>query len=151
MFSRETCSCLQFQRQYTSAVAMCVRCEIKDRIVFTCTVTGSGALLWAVESLFSFNDIYHEPGTVPDPFPKVFNVTLVNSVQNSTHPGRGNLTSEITILVTFTTLGKHVYCSDGNTLVNNSPSIEIQSAIYTASIHIDSVNVLMSETHSQIS
>ena len=53
MFSRETCSCLQFQRQYTSAVAMCVRCEIKDRIVFTCTVTGSGALLWAVESLFS--------------------------------------------------------------------------------------------------
>ena len=90
----------------------------------------------------------HEPGTVPDPFPEVFNVTLVNSVQNSTHPGRGNLTSEITILVTSTTLGKHVYCSDGNTL---APSIEIQSAIYTASIRIDSVNVLMSETHSQIS
>ena len=62
----------------------------------------------------------HEPGTVPDPFPEV---TLVNSVQNSTHPGRGNLTS---ILVTSTTLGKHVYCSDGNTL---APSIEIQSAI----------------------
>ena len=56
---------------------------------------------------------------MPDPFPEVFNVTLVNSVQNSTHPGRGNLTSEITILV-----------------------------IYTA---LDSVNVLMSETHSQIS
>ena len=62
----------------------------------------------------------------PDPFPEVFNVTLVNSVQNSTHPGRGNLTSEITILVTSTTPGKHVYCSDGNTL---APSIEIQSAI----------------------
>ena len=107
---------------------------IGDRVVFTCTVTGSGALLWAVESLFSFNEpitfnvFDHEPGTVPDPFPEVFNVTLVNSVQNSTHPGRGNLTSEITILVTSTTLGKHVYCSDGNTLASNSPSIEIQSA-----------------------
>ena len=89
---------------------------IGDRVVFTCTVTGSGALLWAVESLFSFNEpitfnvFDHEPGTVPDPFPEVFNVTLVNSVQNSTHPGRGNLTSEITILVTSTTPGKHVYC-----------------------------------------
>ena len=104
---------------------------IGDRVVFTCTVTGSGSLLWAVESLFSFNEpiafyvFDHEPGTVhvPDPFPEVFNVT---SVQNSTHPGRGNLTSEI---VTSTTLGKHVYCSDGNTLASNSPSIEIQSAI----------------------
>ena len=111
---------------------MCVRREITDRIIFTCTVTGSGALLWAVESLFSFNELItfnvfdHEPGTVPDPFPEVFNVTLVNSVQNSTHPGRGNLTSEIT----STTLGKQVYCSDGNTLASNSPSIEIQSASY---------------------
>ena len=29
----------------------------------------------------------------------------------------------------YTILGKHVYCSDRNTLANNSPSIEIQSAI----------------------
>ena len=73
-------------------LCVCVRGEITDRIVFTCTVTGSGALLWAVESLFSFNELItfnvfdHEPGTVPDQFPEVFNVTLVNSVQNSTQP-----------------------------------------------------------------
>ena len=46
---------------------------IGDRVVFACTVTGSGSLLWAVESLFSFNEpiafyvFDHEPGTVPDP------------------------------------------------------------------------------------
>ena len=104
---------------------------IEDRVVFTCAVTGPGKLEWGVESLFSlgtldFNVFQDSPGIVPDPFPEVVNVTLVSTVQDSIHPVLGNLTSEITVLVTNTTLEKRVYCSDGILVEDESPSIVIR-------------------------
>ena len=93
---------------------------IGDKIVFTCTVTGSGTLLWAVESLFfdqsriSFDVSNDESGAlVSCPFPDICNATLESAVQDPIHPLLGNLTSEIT--VTTLTLGKYVYCSNGST------------------------------------
>ena len=109
---------------------------IGDRIVFTCIVTGSGTLLWAVESLFSLTDQSRisfdvsndESGAlVSCPFPDICNATLESAVQDPIHPLLGNLTSEITILVTTLTLGKYVYCSNGSTFESNSPSLIIKS------------------------
>ena len=104
---------------------------IEDRVVFTCAVTGPGSLEWGVESLFSFgtldfNVFQDSPGIVPDPFPEVLNVTVLSTVQDSIHPVLGNLTSEITVLVTNTTLEKRVYCSDGILVEDESPSIVIR-------------------------
>ena len=96
-------------------------------------VTGAGTLLWAVESLFSLGDIDlnvvdHTPGNivVPNQLSELINVTLISVEQNSEHLNLGNLSSELTILVTYTTIGKHVYCSDTSHRLNESPSIIIK-------------------------
>ena len=92
---------------------------IGDNILFTCTVLSNGVLQWAVESI---NSITADPiqffvddslGVRNVPFLDIHNVTLVSTVQDSTHMQLGNLTSEMTVAVTFNTLGKHVFCSDG--------------------------------------
>ena len=65
------------------------------------------------------------PGIRSDPYSEVFNVTLISAVQSPDHPLLGNLTSEITVLVTSNTLGKRVYCSDGRHREEGSSSITI--------------------------
>ena len=93
-----------------------------DEIVLTCSVTGSGRLKWAVESIFtfsqdliSFNVFEHSAGYFlePDPFPNIVNVTVLSAEWNQTFPVLGNISSQITVIVTEKTAGKHVYCSDG--------------------------------------
>ena len=66
-----------------------------------------------------------EPGVVPDNYPEVFNVTLISVARISDQELLGNLTSEITIPVTSNTLGKQVYCSDGQHRKEELPSIAI--------------------------
>ena len=79
--------------------------------------------------MFKTNDILFnvagEPGGVPDNYPEVFNVTLISVARISDQELLGNLTSEITVLVTSNTLGKRVYCSDGQTREEELPSIII--------------------------
>ena len=92
--------------------------------MFTCTVTGPGILQWAVESV-NYNPIeFHVavdiPGIKQVPYQLIQNVTLVSIEQNSTYPVLGNLTSRITVLVTPTTLEKHVYCSNGQSDLGES-------------------------------
>ena len=108
---------------------------IGDRVVFRCTVIGPPLLQWVVESINTFNTkpiqfnvVTDMPGTIPDPFPEVTNVTLISVVQDTENPFQGALISEITVLVTSNTLGKHVYCSDGQLGEQETPSILIQSA-----------------------
>ena len=108
---------------------------IGDRVVFRCTVIGPGLLQWAVESIntlftnpIQFNLLRDMPGTIPDPFPEVTNVTLISVVQDTENIFQGSLISEITVLVTSNTLGKHVYCSHGQLGEQEPPSILIQSA-----------------------
>ena len=87
--------------------------------MFMCTVTGPGILQWAVESINQLNDnpiefhVEDIPGVKEVPYQLIQNVTLVSVEQNSTYPVLGNLTSRITVLITPTTLEKHVNCSDG--------------------------------------
>ena len=107
---------------------------IGDRVVFRCTVIGPPLLQWAVESINTFNTkpiqfnvVTDMPGTIPDPFPEVTNVTLI-SVVRSENSSQSCLISEITVLVTSNTLGKHVYCSHGQLGEQETPSILIQSA-----------------------
>ena len=95
--------------------------------MFTCTVTGPGILQWAVESINQLNDNpiqFHvavdTPGVKEVPYQLITNVTLVSVEQNSTYPVLGNLTSRITVLVTPTTLEKHVYCSNGQSALGAS-------------------------------
>ena len=59
------------------------------------------------------------------PYPEVFNVTLVSAAQDPDYSFLGNLTSEITILVTTNTLEKQVYCGDERYNEEESPSIGI--------------------------
>ena len=107
---------------------------IGDRVVFRCTVIGPPLLQWVIESIntkpIQFNVVTDMPGTIPDPFPEVTNVTLISVVQDTENSFRGALISEITVLVTSTTvtLGKHVYCSHGQLGEQEPPSILIQSA-----------------------
>ena len=99
--------------------------------MFRCTVTGPGVLLWVVESINTFDTnnilflVADEPGVVSDPYPEVVNVTLISVVQSPDHPLLGDLTSEITVLITSNTLGKRVYCSDGQHREEGSSSIAI--------------------------
>ena len=104
-----------------------------DRVVFRCAVTGSGVLKWAIESINTLAttpikmNVAQSNGTdiQPDPYPEMSNVTLVSAVQDPDYPFLGNLTSQITILVTPNTLGKNVYCGDGRQGEEGSPSIAI--------------------------
>ena len=107
---------------------------IGDRVIFTCSVTGIGRVGWAVESLNTLNEniivfrIHEdEPGSVlvPDPFPEVVNVTLISVDQSPLHPDLGNVSSQITVLVTNNTLDKHVYCGNGRLREDEAPSIVI--------------------------
>ena len=92
---------------------------VGERIVFTCSVIRAGILQWAVESI---NEITADPiefavtdtaGVVAVNLTDIEDVTLLSKEQNSTYQSLGNLTSQITVLVTSTTLGKRVYCSNG--------------------------------------
>ena len=103
-----------------------------DRVVFRCTVTGPGVLKWAIESIntlattpIKMNVALNGTDVQPSPYPEVSNVTLVTAVQDPDYPFLGNLTSEITILVTTNTLGKQVYCGDGRQSEEGSPSVTI--------------------------
>ena len=96
--------------------------------MFRCTVIGPGVLLWVVESINTFDILFlvaDKPGVEPDPYAEVVNVTLISVVQSPDHPLLGDLTSEITVIVTSNTLGKQVYCSDGQHREEGSPSITI--------------------------
>ena len=108
---------------------------IGNEVVFRCTVIGPALLQWVVESIntlftnpIEFNVVTDVPGTIPDPFPEVTNVTLISVVQDTENPFQGALISEITVLVTSNTFGKHVYCSHGQLGEQESLSILIQSA-----------------------
>ena len=59
---------------------------------------------------------------VPDPFPEVVNVS---ADQSPLHPELGNVSSQITVLVTSNTLDKHVYCGNGRLREDEAPSIVI--------------------------
>ena len=92
---------------------------IGQRIVFTCSIIRAGILQWAVESIneitadpieFAVTDT---PGVVTVNLINIEDVTLLSTEQNSTYRSLGNLTSQITVIVTSTTLGKRVYCSNG--------------------------------------
>ena len=107
---------------------------IGDRVIFTCTVTEIGRVEWAVESLNTLSSTTivfriheDEPGSVlvPDPFPEVVNVTLISADQSPLHPELGNVSSQITVLVTSNTLDKHVYCGNGRLREDEAPSIVI--------------------------
>ena len=107
---------------------------IGDRVIFTCSVTEIGRVEWAVQSLNTLNSTTivfriheDEPGSVlvPDPFPEVVNVTLISADQSPLHPELGNVSSQITVLVTNNTLGKHVYCGNGRFREDEAPSIVI--------------------------
>ena len=107
---------------------------IGERVIFTCTVTGIGLVQWAVESLNTLDSTTivfriheDEPGSVlvPDPFSEVVNVTLISADQSPLHPELGNVSSQITVLVTSNTLGKHVYCGNGRFREDEAPSILI--------------------------
>ena len=105
---------------------------------------GPGALLWAVDSLFSLSDdigftVVDEPGTVLvlDQFPQVVNVTLVSKSQNSERMSLGNLTSTLTVTVSTETIRKRVFCSDGMIPQEESPYTVIQKScmpVYMTSI-----------------
>ena len=107
---------------------------IEDRVIFTCSVTGIGRVEWAVQSLNTFREdiivfrIHEdEPGSVldPDPFPEVVNVTLISADQSPLHPDLGNVSSQITVLVTSNTLDKHVYCGNGRLKEDEAPSKDL--------------------------
>ena len=107
---------------------------IGERVIFTCSVTGIGRVEWAVESLNTLSEniivfrIYEdEPGSVldPDPFPEVVNVTLISADQDPEHNDLGNVSSQITVIVTSNTLGKHVYCGNGRFGEDEAPAIVI--------------------------
>ena len=107
---------------------------IGEKITFICTVTRAGILQWAVESIFSLGDgvqfnVFRDqsPKVLPDSYPGVTNVTLTSAVQDLPRTDLGNLSSTITVLVSNTTLGKSVYCSDGLLPQNESPFIVISS------------------------
>ena len=107
---------------------------IGEKITFICTVTRAGILQWAVESIFSLGDgvqfnVFRDqsPKVLPDSYPGVTNVTLTSAVQKFPGSDLGNLSSTITVLVSNTTLGKSVYCSDGLLPQNESPFIVISS------------------------
>ena len=86
-----------------------------------------------VESIFSLGNVQfyvfrdQPPKVLPDSYPGVTNVTLTSAVQNFSGSVLGNLSSTITVLVSNTTLGKSVYCSDGLLPQNESPFIVISS------------------------
>ena len=108
---------------------------IGDRVQYTCTVTGSGVLQWAVESIngistnpIQFNVFNDMPGVRQSPYTDVVNITLVSTEQNPQYPILGNLTSEITVLFTITTAGKKVYCSNGQRTEDESPFVVISGA-----------------------
>ena len=103
--------------------------------MFRCTVIRLGLLQWAIESIntsftnpIEFTVLTDMPGTIPDLFPEVTNVTLISVVQDTENMFQGSLISEITVLITSTTLGKHVYCSHGQLGEQETPSILIQGA-----------------------
>ena len=79
------------------------------------------------EDIIVFTIHEDEPGSVllPDPFPEVVNVTLISADQSPLHPDLGNVSSQITVLVTSNTLGKHVYCGNGRLREDEAPSIVI--------------------------
>lgn len=82
-----------------------------DVIVFTCTVTGSGSLEWTLEDTSNVRyTVRDEPGSEPGPLPDVINITLINVQSDG---ALGNFTSNITLVVSQDTVGKHVNCSNG--------------------------------------
>ena len=108
---------------------------IGDRVRYTCTVTRSGVLQWAMESInvistnpIQFNVFDDMPGVRQSPYTDVVNITLVSTEQNPQYPILGNLTSEITIVFTITTAGKKVYCSNGQRTEDESPFVVISGA-----------------------
>lgn len=113
---------------------------IVDHVTFRCTTTGPGVLQWAVETLIFLGDVNininvaeNESGIVL--VSEVINITLISVEQDSTQLDLGNITSDLKILVNSTTLGKHVYCSDGHHGLNKSPSIIINSRSKCYTIH----------------
>ena len=99
-----------------------------DVVVFTCTVTESPVLQWAVESLFEFGFILFSLSDVPgskiqSPACDVCNITLLSVELSGTH--RANLTSELAVIVTVDTIEKHIYCGNQQVSQENAPSIEI--------------------------
>ena len=87
-----------------------------DVLIFRCTLTGSGTLVWYLGTvrvrLFTALD---EPGSEPGLglLPDVANVTLVNVDKDPINPVLGNLTSDLTVVVSNNTIEKYVNCSNG--------------------------------------
>ena len=77
-------------------------------------MAGSGVLEWKLDTLtvrvFTALD---EPGSEPGALPDVANVTLINVERNPANPLLGNLTSELTVVVSSNTIEKYVTCSNG--------------------------------------
>ena len=88
----------------------------RDVLIFRCTVTGAGTLEWYLGTVHvRFFTALDEPGSEPGPgsLPGVANVTLVNVDKDPTHPLLGNLTSDLTVVVSNNTVEKYVNCSNG--------------------------------------
>lgn len=103
---------------------------LDDVIIFTCTVTEAYVLQWAIDSVFDFGitkfSNMDEPGSeVQTSSPDVFNVTLL-AVERNESLLSANLTSELAVTVTHSTLGKHVYCGNAQTDKESALSIQIK-------------------------
>lgn len=107
---------------------------IGELVSIRCTVTETGTLQWAVESLFNrqdrvefiaFQDVAGD--VFPSPSFEVVNITLI-SVEQNQNSEKGNLTSLIIINVTLNTIGKRVYCGDGSISLEQSSSVVINSS-----------------------
>ena len=77
-------------------------------------MTGSGVLEWKLDTL-TVRDftILDEPGSEPGALPDVANVTLINVERDPANTLIGNLTSELTVVVSSNTIEKYVTCSNG--------------------------------------
>ena len=77
-------------------------------------MTGSGVLEWKLDTLtvrrFEAPD---EPGSEPGALPDVANVTLINVERDPANQLLGNLSSELTVVVSSNTIEKYVTCSNG--------------------------------------
>ena len=127
-----------------------------DEVSFICHVDSGSVLQWAVEGVNSlekdplrFSVADPNPVVIENPYPSILNATLTATII-SFNPFLLRLTSTLTVLVTTTSAGKRVYCSDEDLTTQTAPSITINTAgksIFIYSYQVQSYCFLQERHH----
>ena len=98
-------------------------------VVLVCHVSQTGLLQWGVESFVTIGSNHiscsdsHSPGdSCTEMEFQYFNATLVSFQPNPNTPTRGDVTSNLAIILNSNTTGKHIYCSNGFVSQDEAPN-----------------------------